>query len=97
MVYFTLKDSSDDACTTLIAECNKYLKNHDGVKFFAVGKLASEYDRPVNVRDFDIALNVVFDTKEAPDAYQVIPDHLEFIARNKENWEQVRVLDAHVE
>lgn len=96
MVYFTLKDSSDDACTGLISECNKYLKNHDGIEFFAVGRVASEYDRPVNVRDFDVALNVVFSTKEAHDKYQVAPEHLEFIDKNKENWEQVRVLDAHV-
>lgn len=96
MVYFTLKDSSDSACDAMIADCQKYLKDHSGVVFFAVGRLATEYDRPVNVRDFDIALNVVFDNRESHDVYQVHEQHLEFIAKNKEKWEQVRVFDADV-
>lgn len=96
MVYFTLKDSSEAAQQTLVDACQKYLKNHDGVTFFAAGKLASEFERPVNVRDFHVALHVIFDTKESHDTYQVSEDHLTFIAEGKENWEQVRVFDAYV-
>ena len=95
-VYFTLKNSSDAACDAMIADCQKYLKDHKGVVFFGVGRLASEYNRPVNVRDYDIALNIVFDGRESHDTYQVHEQHLEFIAKNKEGWEQVRVFDADV-
>ena len=97
MVYFTLKDSSDAAQKTLVDACQKYLKEHDGVKFFAAGKLADEFQRPVNVRDFHVALHVVFDTKESHDAYQIAADHLQFIEEGKENWEQIRVFDAYVD
>lgn len=94
MVYFTLKDSSDAACDALLAEMKKYLKDHKGVEFFAVGRLADRYERPVNDRAFHVALNVVFDNRESHDAYQIAPEHLQFIENNKENWEQVRVFDA---
>lgn len=97
MVYFTLKDSSDAACDVLLTQMRKYLKDHQGVQFFAAGRLADSYDRPVNDRNFHVALNVVFDSRESHDKYQIAPEHLEFIDNNKENWEQVRVFDADVE
>ena len=97
MVYFTLKDSSEAACRKLVDACQKYLKSGDGVLFFAAGTRAEEFQRDVNVQDFHVALHVVFDTKESHDVYQVSPDHLAFIAEGKDNWEQVRVLDAYVD
>jgi hypothetical protein len=96
MVYFTLNDSSEDACQALVNACHKYLKPHDGVVFFAAGTLEPELDRPVNDRDFHVALHVVFDTREAHDVYQVSEKHLAFIEENKSNWAQVRVFDANV-
>ena len=43
------------------------------------------------------ALIVVFDSKEAHDAYQEAPLHLKFIAENRETWAKVRVFDATLE
>ena len=97
IVYFTLNDSSDTACQKLVADCHRYLKPHEGIAFYAAGTLAKEYQRPVNDQAFHVALNVIFVTKEAHDAYQTSDAHLQFIAENKENWSQVRVFDAHVE
>ena len=97
MVYFTLKDSSDAACSKLVDACQTYLKPHDGVKFFAAGRLAPEFDRPVNDREFHVALHVVFDTKESHDVYQTSENHLKFIAEGKDNWKKVRVFDAYVD
>ncbi|MEZ6129970.1 MAG: Dabb family protein [Planctomycetaceae bacterium] len=96
-VYFTLKDSSDAACQTLVDACHKYLKGHDGIDFFAAGRLAGEFQRPVNDLAFHVALVVVFDTKESHDVYQVSENHLAFIEAGKPNWEQVRVFDAYVQ
>ena len=53
--------------------CKKYLPTHPGVLHFSVGTLNPELDRPVNDRDFDVALHIVFDSKAAHDAYQVAP------------------------
>lgn len=96
-VYFALKDRSDDARARLIAACKTYLAAHPGVVFFAVGGLAQELARPVNDRDFDVALHVVFDTMANHDLYQEAPAHLQFIAENHDNWGTVRVFDSVVE
>ncbi len=95
-VFFTLKDSSDHACEQLVAACHKYLKEHPGVVFFAAGTLNPDLDRPVNDRDFHVALHVVFDSRESHDAYQTVEAHLQFIDENKDNWASVRVFDSDV-
>ena len=79
-----------------MAACKKYLAHHPGTVFFAAGTLVKELDRPVNVRDFDVALHLIFQTKAAHDAYQVAPLHEQFIAENKDNWKNVRVFDSFV-
>ena len=47
----------------LVDACKKYLADHPGVVFFAAGTLNHELNRPVNDRDFDVALHVVFDSQ----------------------------------
>ncbi len=92
-VYFKLKDASEDAQNKLIASCKKYLSHHDGTAFFSVGPRAESYQRPVNDQEFHIGLTVVFESREAHDAYQVAEAHLQFIEENKDNWDHVRVFD----
>jgi hypothetical protein len=96
-VFFTLHDASPEAVARLAQACQKYLKNHPGVVFFAAGTLGTEFERPVNDRNFEVALHVVFQNKEAHDQYQTAPDHQRFIEENKPNWKQVRVFDSWVE
>ena len=95
-VFFALHDASDAPKAKLVAACNKYLTNHPGTVFFACGTLAAELDRPVNDRDFDVALHIVFQTKADHDAYQAAARHDQFIAENKGNWKKVRVFDSLV-
>lgn len=92
-VYFTLNDDSPAAIDALVADCKKYLANHPGVVFFAAGT-TSDFDRPVNDRDFHVGLHVVFANRAAHDQYQTAPDHLKFIEENRGNWKQVRVFDT---
>jgi heme-degrading monooxygenase HmoA len=49
------------------------------------------------VRDWDVALHIVFESKADHDAYQAAPRHEEFVARNRETWAKVRVFDSLVE
>jgi heme-degrading monooxygenase HmoA len=93
-VFFRLIDNSDAAKAKLIAACKKYLTGHPGEVFFSVGTLAAEYARPVNDRDFDVALLVVFRDRAAHDAYQKAERHTTFIAESKDNWHSVRVFDS---
>lgn len=96
MVYFTLNDSSVEAQDQLVAACHELLKPHSGIEFFAAGKLVPDLDRPVNDREFHVALHVVFDSRESHDAYQVADKHNLFIDQNKGNWAKVRVFDSNV-
>lgn len=96
-VYFSLKDNSAAAKKKLVAACQKYLTKHPGTVFFAAGTLAADLDRPVNDRDFDVALHIVFKDRAAHDKYQDAARHQQFIDENKENWKKVRVFDSLVE
>ncbi len=94
MVYFTLKDSSSAAVEELIAAARRHLADHPGQVFFGVGTLVPDLERPVNERDFDVALQMVFESRAAHDTYQTHERHLAFIEENKANWSRVRVFDA---
>jgi hypothetical protein len=96
MVYFTLKDRSPAAVQKVVEACRKYLTGHPGTVFFAAGTLVPDLNRPVNQLDFDVALQLVFESREAHDAYQQHPRHIQYIEENKANWERVRVFDAYV-
>ncbi len=96
MVYFKLKESSPEARQKLVEACQKYLSGHEGTVYFSAGVLADDFEREVNDRDFDVALNLVFANKAAHDAYQTSERHLKFIAENRATWEKVRVFDSYV-
>ena len=95
-VYFALTDKSNEAVEQFITDSKKYLAVNPGIKSFACGVLEAELDREVNDRDFDVSLHVLFESKEAHDAYQIAPSHDEFVARNGDNWAAVRVFDTAV-
>jgi hypothetical protein len=96
-VYFELKDDTPAARAALVAACKKYLTGHDGTVSFAAGTVAEELARPVNDRDWDVALHIYFKDKAAHDAYQDAPRHQQFIAEQQGNWKKVRVFDSWVE
>jgi len=95
-VFFTLNDKSSEAVGRFIADSKQYLAVIPGITSFACGVLEAELDREVNDRDFDVSLHVLFESKEAHDAYQISPLHDEFVARNKGNLATVRVFDTAV-
>jgi hypothetical protein len=96
MVYFALKDNSPEAKKKLVDACKKYLKGHDGTVFFGTGVIAEEFKRPVNDRDWDVSLHLVFKDKAAHDKYQEHERHKQFIEENKDNWKKVRVFDSEL-
>ncbi|MBN1444434.1 MAG: Dabb family protein [Planctomycetes bacterium] len=96
MVYFQLKERNDQTRSQLVAGCEKHLAGHPGTIQFAVGTLAEELDRPVNDRDFDVALIIIFKSRAAHDMYMTAPRHLQFIEEFQGLWEKVRVFDSHL-
>lgn len=93
-VYFSLKENSTEARQKLIVACRQHLTKHEGEVFFAVGTLAEELKRPVNDRDFDVGLHIVFRDMKAHNRYQDHPRHTKFIEENKDSWKKVRVFDT---
>jgi Stress responsive A/B Barrel Domain len=96
-VFFSLHDRSAAAIEKMLGDCRKYLRGHPGTVYFACGTLNPNLSRPVNDRDFDVALHVIFESQQAHDDYQDSAIHHTFISENKPNWRLVRVFDADVE
>ncbi|HVX13739.1 MAG TPA: Dabb family protein [Pirellulales bacterium] len=92
-VFFSLKESNAANRKKLVDSCDKYLADHPGTVFYAAG-VVSDLDRPVNDRDWDVGLHVIFKDRASHDAYQTAPKHLKFIDENKETWAKVRVFDT---
>jgi hypothetical protein len=97
MVFFTLTDQSPAARERFVASCHKYLKGHEGTVFYAVGTIAEDVVEPgVSVRDFDVALHLVFEDKAAEARYLKDPRHVKFVDENKARFQKVRVFDSYV-
>jgi hypothetical protein len=97
MVFFKLKDRSEESRDKFVASCLKYLSNHEGTVYFSVGTLTDETIEPaVNDRDYDVALHAVFESKEAEGKYLKNPRHLKFVDENKANFAKVRVFDSYI-
>ena len=61
-VFFSLNDRSEAAVQKMLGDCRKYLSSHPGILFFACGTPNQQLTRPVNDRDFDVALHIVFES-----------------------------------
>ncbi len=96
MVYFTLKDKSPAGVEKQIAACRKFLTDHPGTVYFGIGTRTPDLARPVNDREFDVGLHVIFESRAVHDTYQVHPRHVQFIEESKPNWAGVRVFDADI-
>jgi hypothetical protein len=95
-VFFALKDNSPENCQALVDQCHLHLMLPGGVVSMHVGCRVGDLDREVNDVDFDVSLVLVFESRQAHDAYQDHPEHLKFVQGNQENWSSVRVFDALV-
>jgi hypothetical protein len=97
MVFFTLKDHSEGAREKFVASCQKYLGNHEGTISFSVGTIAEDVEEAgVSVRDFDVALHLVFENKAAKAKYLEHPNHHKFVDENKASFAKVRVFDSYL-
>ena len=96
MVFFELKEDTPEARSRQVAACRKYLSDHQGTLHFSVGTIAAELRREVNVRDFQVALHIIFRDKASHDQYQTHPRHVQFIEENRQYWKSVRIFDSYL-
>lgn len=94
-VFFSLHDNSPAAVQAMVDDCHVYLAKLPGIVFYAAGT-PSDVARSSSDRDYDVALQVVFQDRAALDAYMMSPRHVEFMEKHGDNWKNVRVFDANV-
>ena len=93
VVIFWTAPNKPKAADDLIAGANQYLRPIPGVRHFHIGKMVPSH-RPVVDQSYQVALNLVFDTKQQQDEYQVHPMHVEFVEKSfKPNCVKVVVYD----
>ena len=96
MVFFNLKDHSEGERARFVASCEKYLKGHAGTVYFSVGVRADDVDESVSVKDFDVALHVVFESKDGKAKYLESERHKQFVEENGSKFAGVRVFDSYL-
>ena len=97
MVFFQLIDTSDHAIDTFVVACIEYLANHDGQIHFSVGLRAVDIERDVSDTGFDVAMHIIFESREKYDDYAGNPRHDEFITVTAGMSTGRRVLDSYIE
>jgi len=80
VVIFWTDPANPKAADELLAGAEKYLRPIPGVLSFHVGKMVGSH-RPVVDQSYQVALNLVFPSKQAQDDYQVHPMHVEFVEK----------------
>lgn len=80
IVIFWTDPVSPNAADEVLAGAQKLLKDIPGVTQFHAGKM-SPSPRPVVEQSYQVALNLVFQDKEAEKAYQAHPMHVEFVEK----------------
>jgi Stress responsive A/B Barrel Domain len=80
VVIFWTKPELPSAADELIAGAEKYLRPIPGIRSFHVGRMVPSH-RPVVDQSYQVALNLIFDTKQQQDDYQVHPLHIDFVEK----------------
>ncbi len=96
-VYFALRDNSRAGIKAFVGACKEYLTGHPGMVLFALTLRAHDVDSPVNDRQFDVAIHLVFSDKASHDQYQDSPRHVEFLEKWENSWTDVRAFDSYVD
>jgi len=92
-VYFWLKDPADPASHSRLLEGIRSLGAITAIDSYHIGVPAGT-NREVIETTYAFSWLAVFDSKEAQDAYQVDPIHLQFVADCSILWEKVVVYDS---
>lgn len=96
MVFFTLKDNSQESLDKFTAACQEYLPDHEGSVYYSLGTRAADVEEPPSVKDFDVALHLVFDGKASLEKYIKSDRHQAFLAIARPMLEKARVFDSYL-
>lgn len=92
VIFWTLPEKPN-AADELIAGAEEFLRPIPGVKSFHIGRMVKSH-RDVVDQTYQVALNLIFETQQQQDDYQIHPLHLEFVEKAfKPNCQRVVVYD----
>ena len=94
-IYFSLTSNTPKSRESLTQICLKYLADHPGIKVFAIGELA-DMKRDVSVVNYDIAMNILWDSKASYDAYLKSPGHDAFFPATNGMIRLTQVFDSYL-
>jgi Stress responsive A/B Barrel Domain len=80
IVVFWTDPASPNAADELLAGANQLLKSIPGVVQFHIGRMKPS-PRPVVEQSYQVALNLTFPTQSALAAYQIHPQHIEYVEK----------------
>ncbi|HEY3763466.1 MAG TPA: Dabb family protein [Verrucomicrobiae bacterium] len=80
IVVFWTDPANPNAADELVAAARKLLADIPGVVQFHAGKMVSN-TRPVVDQSYQVALNIIFSSKEVEQKYQTHPQHVEFVEK----------------
>lgn len=78
-ILFRVSDTSKDLVRDFIDLCTKYLSRHPGQEYYSIGYRALEMERPVNAKNFEVHVHMVFKDLAAYQAYTKTKVHDDFI------------------
>ena len=80
IVVFWTDPANPNAADELLTSANQLLKKIPGVTQFHAGKMTPSH-RPVVEQSYQMALNLIFTSKQAEQSYQTHPQHVEFVEK----------------
>ncbi len=94
-LYFSLTDKSPASITKFTELCSRYLSHHPGIQVFDTGGL-TDIKRDVSFRDFQVGMDIIYDSKQAYDNYLLSKEHADFLSAASGMIEKEYVFDAYL-
>jgi hypothetical protein len=95
VVYYSLNDKSEESKNAILDDLHKYFAPLPGMKYFVAG-VVSDVERDIVDRDYELVAVMIFKNKNAMLGFRTHPNHEEFAAKHKDDWEKIRVFDSSV-
>jgi hypothetical protein len=93
-IYFSLVDKSPDNIAKFTDICVKYLAPHCGIQLFVTGGL-TDIKRDVSVRNFDVGVDIVYESKQAYNDYLKSELHDEFFPATEGMIDGTYIFDSY--
>lgn len=95
-IYFQLIDRTLANQAALMDICMEHLSNHPGISTFSLGTLMDLKRPDVSVNNYDVAMSILWKSKQWYDTYLASPEHEEFFPPAKPLLKSTFVFDSYL-